>query len=514
VIRDAAERPRASYSESAGFGALGFALMALMGLVGGIAIARVYGVDAIGRFALVMAPVNAVWYLSSARERPALVREIAALPARAPRVTGLFAAVLAFSFALTVVVAAIAIPIVYLLFRGPVGQPSLFVPAVVSLAGYTLLTNTAWNLDAIFAGFRAGRELFWIRLHQTAMFLAVAVMLGGAVGGVWGLIAATLVSWATSLAHRLLAIRPYMRLATGRNDLRDGFRTLPELIRFGIKIVPGSLANGASNEVGTWVLAVTASVAAVGSYNRAWTLARRFVDVNWRITEMLFPTLVERRGTGDHAGFDRALVDTIRYCAAGLLLPAAAGGGAAAGIMSLYGPGFGQAAPALAVLLAVPAVVTVASVQRHALLAVDRPGLTSMVALAKMLITVAATVVLTGRVGITGAALGVLAGACAEVMWLGVPTAKTLSAPMRVLWPRRQMAAIAIAYAAGFGTAHAVGSALPGVGGLPAALAAGALAYALALAAAGGVNGRDRARASALVARLRHRSRVPTPVSS
>jgi O-antigen/teichoic acid export membrane protein/peptidoglycan/LPS O-acetylase OafA/YrhL len=510
---DAAGSRRASYSESAGFGALGFVAMALLGIAGGIVVARVYGIEVIGEFALVMAPVNAVWYLSSARERPALVREIAALPARAPRVTALFAAVLAFSFALTTLVSALAVPVVAVLFDGPVGRPWLFVPAVVSLAGYLVITNTAWNLDAIFTGFRAARELFWIRLHQAAMFVAVAVSLGVVTGSVWGLIAATLASWVTSLGHRVVAIRAYMRFTVSRTELREGFRTLPELIRFGLKIVPGSLANGTANEVGTWVLGVTSSVAAVGAYNRAWTLARRFVDVNWRITEMLFPTLVERRRDGDRAGFDRALVDTMRYCAAGLLLPAAAGGGAAASVMALYGPGFGTAAPALAVLLAVPAVVTVAGVQRHALLALDRPGLSSVVALGKMAVTVAATIAGAAWLGIAGAALGLLTGACAEVAWLLILTARALDASLHALWPRREMAAIAIAYAAGFGAAHAVASALPGVAGLPAALAAGAAAYGLAFAAAGGLNARDRARAGALAAWLRRRWRAPTPLS-
>jgi hypothetical protein len=113
----------------------------------------------------------------------------------------------------------------------------------------------------------------------------------------------------------------------------------------------------------------------------------------------------------------------------------------------------------------------------------------------------------------TGAALALLAGACAEVVWLGVLTARELSAPMWDLWPRRQMAAIAIAYVAGFGAARAASSAMPGIAGLPAALAAGTLVYGLALVAAGGVNGRDRDRAKALVARLRQRSRFPSPVA-
>ena len=92
---------------------------------------------------------------------------------------------------------------------------------------------------------------------------------------------------------------------------------------------------------------------------------------------MLFPTLVERNYQSDHEGFDRALVDSLRYTAVGLLLPAAAGAGAAYGIMDLFGPGFAAASVALAILLLMPALATMTAIQRHALFAVDRSESTS-----------------------------------------------------------------------------------------------------------------------------------------
>ena len=68
---------------------------------------------------IVWAPTGIVWVLSSVREQPALVRALAPLPARDPRATGLFAAVFAFSFVLTLVVASLAAAAVYVLFTGP-----------------------------------------------------------------------------------------------------------------------------------------------------------------------------------------------------------------------------------------------------------------------------------------------------------------------------------------------------------------------------------------------------------
>jgi O-antigen/teichoic acid export membrane protein len=498
---------RASYAEGASFGALSFAAMGVLGVVSSIVIARIYGVEVIGEYALVIAPMNAVWYLSSARERPAFVRELATLDLRAPRVTGLFAAMLTFSFALTIVAAAIGLAITHAVFAGPIDHPELFPPAAVTMAAYVLITNAGWNFDAVFSGFRAGRELFWVRLHQTLAFLLIAVAAGPVIDSVWGLVLATAGSSLTALVHRLIAVRRFMRARVSREEVRAGFRSLPGLIAFGLKIVPGSIATGVSNEVGTWVLGAVGSVTAVGAYSRAWMLGRRFVELNWRITEMLFPTLVERRSTGDRVGFDRALVDTIRYCTAGMLLPAAAVGGAATSVMALFGPGFGRAAEALSVILLMPALITVAQVLRNALFAVDRPWLSSIIALLRMAITIAATVALTSWLGITGTALGLLAGALVDVAWMALAVRGHLASPLTTWWPARQMAAVLAAYGAGFAAARAVETALPGLAGLVPALVVGCAAYAAVFAAAGGVTSRDRRRLGRAVALLRDRRR-------
>ena len=142
---------RASYTSAAAFEGLGFVLMTFLGLVSSVVTARLYGIEAIGEFALATAPVTAVWYLSTARERPAFVRGLAALPPRAQRVTWLLRAVLAFSFAVTAVVAAIAAPVVAAVFNGPIDRPALVAPTLAALAAHLFVTNTAWNLDAVFA---------------------------------------------------------------------------------------------------------------------------------------------------------------------------------------------------------------------------------------------------------------------------------------------------------------------------------------------------------------------------
>ncbi len=175
--------------------------------------------------------------------------------------------------------------------------------------------------------------------------------------------------------------------------------------------------------------------------------------------------------------------------------------------MAVFGTGFDRASTAFAVLLLLPAVVAAVAVQRHVLLADDRPGLTSIIAVGGAVATTVATVALTLRFGITGAAVGSLTGSCIEAAWLALHTRRHVATPLRVLWPPREAVPLVLGYAAGFAAAHAVATALPGVAGLLPALAAGSAAYVAVLVAGGGVNDRDRARIAALSRWMRARRR-------
>ncbi len=503
---------RSSYPESLGIGALSFGTLLVIGLVSAIATSRIYGINVIGQFALVTAPTNVVWYLSSVREQSALIRELAVLPPRAPRVAGLFVAILTFSSGLTLVVAALVMVGTYFLFTGPIAHPELLAPAVVNMFGYVFITNLAWNYDSLLSAFRAAPQLFWIRLLQMLVFLGVAVVVGLHSGTVWGLVIATIACSLTGLVHRAVSSRAFMRWDVSGDEIRSGFDSLPDLLRFGIKATPGTIADGVSNEAGVWILGAVGSIAAVGAYSRAWTLGRRFVEMTFRITEMLYPTLVERWTKGDLQGFDRALVDSIRYSTVGLLLPAAAGGGAAAGVMAMFGPGFSRGAGALTLLLLMPAMFTVTSIQRHVLYAVDRPLPTTYGATGRMVLTLALGAVLTPSFGETGMAAAIVLGLLADLAYMTRTAHRHLSQPFHRLWPYSQMLAVLLAYACGYAAAHVTFVRLPGVAGVLVGLASGAAAFAVAFVLAGGINARDRDRVASIVARLRAgRSRWPTP---
>jgi O-antigen/teichoic acid export membrane protein len=258
------------------------------------------------------------------------------------------------------------------------------------------------------------------------------------------------------------------------------------------------LAQGASAEIGTWSLGALGSIPEVGAYNRAWMLARRALDLHVRLTEMLFPTLVERRLRADWAGFNRALVDSLRYVSVILLLPAAVAGGAARGILAIFGPGFGLASSAFPLLMLVPAFAGMSGVLALALLAHDRPTATTVSFLVGAALTAPAVLLLTAAMGVTGTALGMVIGCVGQLVcqtWMSRPY---VSGSFWQLWPKRQIGGLALAYASGFLVARAMDPGFAQVLRLGSALVAASIAYLAVLLLVGGVLPRDRERARAL----------------
>jgi O-antigen/teichoic acid export membrane protein len=485
----------ASYGSSLGHGAVSFLANAVLALVSSVIVARLYGVDVIGEYALAGAPAGAVWLLSTVREQPALMRRLTPLAPRDPLVTGLFAAVLTFSTALTAVVSLLAGVVTWILFTGPIDHPGLVLPAEAMLAASLVFVNTCWNVDTVLGAFRAGRPLLLSRLHQALVYLALSIPLSLLMPTVWGMILAWYASWATSLVQRVASCRPFMRLRVERGALREGMRTLPELLRFGLHLTPGFLAEGVSDEAGTWILGVlVAPVQAIGAYSRAWMIARRGLELNYRVTEMLFPTLVERRSQSDRAGFERALVDSLRYVAVAMLLPAAVAAGAAAPIMSIYGPGFADGAGALAYLAFVPGVVTLSAVQSQALMAEGSGLRASLYGVTRALVTLLAATLLAQRAGIGGVGAGMLIGACAQLVPLSTNVRRRLGDGFGEGWGSRTTLALLAAGSAGFASARVLSDTLAHVPALLLAPTVGLAAAAAVFLAVGGVHARDRAR--------------------
>lgn len=502
---------RGSYRAGFFFGALSFLASVGLGFVSTVITARLYGIEVIGQFALVWAPVAVMWTLSSIKEQQALIREITQLQPREPRVTQLFAAVFTFSAGLTVAVAILDAVASYFLFRGPLHAPELLAPALVAIAGYTLIVNTGWNLDSILSAFVAGRKLFWVRLTENLGFIVIATGIGLAWRSVWGLVIGTIGAAAVALLQRLYFAHGFARFRLSLAEYRAGMDCLPELLRFGLKATPGQMAQGIAQQGGIWAIGMVAPIAVVGAYSRALVIPKSLQTASMKITEVLFPTLVGRKSEGDGHGFDRALIDSIRYEVIGMLLFAATIGGAAHAVLKIFGPGFDAAAPALALLAIYPALASVTVTQTQGLWAVDRPGLTSLIAIARLVVTVALLVVLTPRMHMVGPALALLGGFAVVVVLSGVALRGHLERPLRATWPRRERLVLLLSYAAGFGAAHAVEGVAAPVLAIPLALLAGGLAFSAVLVACGGFNERDRHRLADATAALRTRlGRGPT----
>jgi O-antigen/teichoic acid export membrane protein len=278
---------------------------------------------------------------------------------------------------------------------------------------------------------------------------------------------------------------------------------LPELLRFGLKATPGQIAQGVSMQAGIWALGTVAPIAVVGAYSRALTIPQRLQQASMRINEVLYPTLVKRHTQGDGEGFDRALVDSIRYEMVGMLLIAATIGGAANSVMNIFGPGFGRAAQALAIVALYPALASITVTQTQALWAIDRPWRTSVTAIARLSVTLGLLIVLTPSIGIVGPAIALVAGYLAAIVLGGVVLRTSMTNPLRATWPLRERFALLAAYAAGFAAARAIEHAVPSAAGLLLCLPASVAAYAATFAVCGGVNTRDRKRLSEVTASTR-----------
>lgn len=502
------EARRASYREALGYGAMSTVALALFGVVSSIIIARIFKAEVIGAAAIALAPYLALQLLSSFREQAALVRKLATLPPRDPRITGLSVAVMAFSTALVVAVSMMVAAGTWWAFNGPVDRPELIAPALCVIAAYAVIGNPGWNLNMVLSSFRAGRELFAVKMVSAVSFFVIAIIYGLVIEvSVWGLVAATIGSWVVALAHRIALLPSFMRFFVSTDELRAGFRELPEMIRFSLKLGPGQMAAGISEQSVYWILAVmfkgALGDALIGAFNRAQQLSKRLIDTRANVVEVLLPTLVERRSQGDHGGFDRALVDSVRYVVIILLLCAAMAGGAARGVMELYGPDFVPGADALAILMVAPALAAATAIFSNGLIAENRPGHTALAMGARLVVTLVAVIVLADIWGITGAAAGMVIGFGVEAVIQGVLLRRHLSRGFTEIWPVSEMAILAGAYAIAFLLARMVDQAVPGLISVVPALAVGAIAFLAIMFGLRGFNARDRQRLAEFRSRRR-----------
>lgn len=448
------EDARLSLGHGMSFAAMSFATSAMVTMASSITTSHIYGVKVIGEYALVSAPWALVAQLSTLNEQVALVKAVAVLPPRHPRISGLLGVVLGFSFLLTAAVAVVAMAVTALIFRGPVGRPDLILPAGVILAGYTVIENTSWNLDMVFAAFRRGRDLYLIRAAVVVTFLTVGV--GGVIvtHSVWALTWATVASFLIPFLLRLGLIGRLVAVRGHRHQLTAALPELPGMLRFGIRVVPGTVASGVSTNVGTYVLGSAASVGIVGAFSRAAGLSSRLADAGFRVCEMLFPTLVRAWEADDREEFHRILSGTLRLTAVALFPPIAAACGVARSVMGVFGPGFARGTDALIGLLLAWVFVVFGRVQAQAFLAADRPTMATVVSLVRMAVTVVTVYPFAVSWGATGVALSFLAGAVVEAVIRDVLLHRRVLRPGDRLGTAGLVIRLALTSGAAFAIAH------------------------------------------------------------
>lgn len=496
-----------------GFAAGSFVVNAVVGLLSAVVTARLYGVTVIGEYALVIAPWVLLIQLSSMSEQKALTRELSSVPPKDPRATGLFLPVLGFSATLSAVV---AIPILALTIgalAGPVGQGDLVAPAVLIVVGYVLVENTSWNVDAVLSAFLAGRELFWAKLSQAAAFPVVAVLVRPVSGTVWALTVATLISFVAGFLLRLVLVQRYLSLRPSRVELRAGFRALPGMLGFALRLLPSRIASGVTSQAGVWILGVTSSVQVVGAFARANSVAVRINDAGFRLAEILFPALVKRHQQGDGAGFERLMRDAVRVTGIPLLLGASVAGGVASGLLKVFGDGFDDATNAFALLLFAYTLFVLVVIQSQGVLAIGRPGAASWIGIARAVLTIALMVPFARLWGGTGAALALLVGmALSWQLQARLLRRLVLHTPAR---PDARFAFGAVASSlAGFGAARATANALAEPWATLAGSVTGALAFAAAAMLTGFIRRDDVARLNRELKRLRRRSASSSAVDA
>ena len=478
---------RPSVREGFSFAATSFVANAIVGMLSAIITARLYGVSVVGEYAIATAPWLTLIQFSSVAEQVALTRAVSVLPARHRMVAGLFAPILLFSVLLTFVA---GIPILLLsaaAMRGPIHQPHLVLPAVVIVIGYVVLDNTSWNIDAVLSGFRAGRELFYARLTFAGSFLGCAIVAATVSRTIWSMTVATVASFAIALAVRLVLLRRFSTFLPDRASFREGMRRLPGMLGFAVRIVGGRIAGGLNSQADTWILGSMASVSVVGAYSRASGLAVRLNDSGYRINEILFPTLVQRYDAGDRDGFDTLLADGIRLTLLPLALIVGAGGGAAVGILGLFGSGFEKGAGALAFLLVSMALTVIAMIQGNALIAVGRPTASTMVAVVRLIVSVSLMFPLGHLYGASGVA-GALCIGCVVVAFQGAwVLARVVLLPATNRALLRTIGVVLVAYVVAFAAARGIDVELPGALGTLAALTGGVLGGAPVLLLRGGM---------------------------
>lgn len=470
------EPAKGSLSPGMGFAGLSFAVNAVIVLVSAVATSRLYGVDVIGEYGLAMTPWLVLVSLSTVSEQVAMIRALANMRRGSDEATGLAYAVLTMSTSLTALMAVPVLVITTLILRNQVGDGYSPWPAVTIVLGYLVFENVAWNLDSVLSAFNEGGRLFWGRLCTAGSFLVVSVALYPVTESVWGLALATVVSFAAGLVARLVAIRGLIGGWPSRAHYTEGLHRLPDLLRYGAKLLPQQFFVGLTLQAPLWLVAGSATSAQLGAYSRASTMAQRLDEAAYRINEMLFPDLVRMHVADRRQAFIATLGRTLRLALVGLLFAAALAGGAAVPLMGIFGEGFEAGAGAFTFLVLAHVCFVASSVVGAAYNSFGKPQVNSMFSTVRFVVGLSLLWLLVTH-GITAASAGLFVGYLIELVIRIALVRPMLELPAAAL-DVGTVARMVLAYCGAFAASRLVlGVTSSGLLGLVLALAVGAAVF-------------------------------------
>jgi hypothetical protein len=125
VTPDAAPESIAPGMRYAGYS---FLLTAMLSFASAVVIARIYGIEVVGQFALVIVPYVITSKFSTLSEQIALTRRLATMTPQTPLASALFLAVLGFSTLLTIVVGGGTLLVNYFILESVANSRSCWCP--------------------------------------------------------------------------------------------------------------------------------------------------------------------------------------------------------------------------------------------------------------------------------------------------------------------------------------------------------------------------------------------------
>ena len=256
-----------------------------------LVISRVYGAKIRGEFALAYAAVALLPVATSLSEQAALLRQLALEPPRGERGSGLTLATLTLSYVLTVVISPLVASASALYLARAAHLPNAIAPMLCLVGGYILMDKMSWNLDGVLSAYRAAGPLAIASVLGSAVLTTAAILLALGSRSLWSLTIASLIASAVALGYRLFAVRPYLRWRVPWKNYRLGLRELPGIVRFGLRVLPGSLSQSLISQAALWVLGATAPVAVVGAFSRAQSITVKIGDLNYRLAAVIYRTM-------------------------------------------------------------------------------------------------------------------------------------------------------------------------------------------------------------------------------